>query len=81
MRFSLESRTDSKADSAEDALDIGIDLFPLGLIHPVFQSRGNRLSVKIGVYFSVMFKKGGHIDDEIPDDREIGERFNLNGFP
>jgi hypothetical protein len=80
LSVSLESRADSKTDSAKDALDIGIDLFPFGLIHPIFQIRGDRLSLKIGFYFSVMFKKGGHINNEIPDDREIGEGFKLNGF-
>jgi hypothetical protein len=37
--------------------------------------------MKIGPYSAVIVKKSGHIDNEIPDDREIRKGLNENGFP
>ncbi len=70
----------SKADAAEDAIGIGINLLPLLLRHGRFAIGRNGLGMKVGINLSIVIEEDLHIDNEIPDDREKGKRFNEDRF-
>jgi hypothetical protein len=80
LRISFESRTDPKTDATKDAVDIGIDLLPFLFIHEVFLVRRNRFSVKKGSYFPVVSEKSRHVDNEVPENREVGKGFDEGRF-
>jgi len=80
LRISFESRTNPKTDAAKDAVDIGIDLLPFLFIHEVFLVRRNRFSVKKRFYCPVVSEKSRHIDNEVPENREVGKRFDEGRF-
>jgi hypothetical protein len=80
LRIPAKGRTDSVADSTEDAVDVWIDLLPFILTHYVFQRRWDRYSVKIEFHFPKVIEKRGMINDEVSNGREVGEGFDENGF-
>lgn len=75
-----KSRACSIADSAEDAVDVWVDLLPLILIHYVLQGGWYGFSLKEEFDLPVVVEERGEIDDEVSNDREVGEGFNENGF-
>jgi len=79
LRVPFEGRTYPETDPAEDAVDIRIDLLLLLLFHQVFLIGRDRFSVKIGLYLSIVREKGGHINDEVPKDRKVGQGFDEGG--
>ena len=81
LRIPSESRACSITDSAEYAVDVWVDLLSLILIHYILQGGWDGFSVKMECHFPIMVEKRGQVDDEVSNDREVGEGFDENGFP
>jgi hypothetical protein len=80
LRIPSKSRACPITDSAEYAVDVWVDLLAFILIHYILQRGWNGFSVKMECNFPIMVEKRGQVDDEVSNDREVGEGFDENGF-
>jgi len=72
----FKSRAGSEADAAEDAVDVGIDLFTLLFFHHIFHLWRDGLSLEVRFNFAIVIKKSGHIDDEVSNHGKEEEGFD-----
>jgi hypothetical protein len=70
----------SIADSAEDTVNVWVDFLPLILIHYVLQEGWHGFSVKTEFHVPAVVEERGEIDDEVSNDREVGEGFDESCF-
>ncbi len=74
----FKGRANSKADSAEDAVDIRVNLLPFMVRHQILGLAGGGVSVEVRFYLSIVLEENGHIDNEVSNHREKRKRLDEN---
>ncbi len=80
LRVTSKGGAPSVADSAEDAVNVWVNFAPLILVHYILSGGSEGFSLKTELHFPVKVEERGEIDDEVSNEREVGEGFNENGF-
>lgn len=82
QEFMIPSKSGANGvtNSTEDAVDIWIDLLLRILGHGMFQGGRVGFFVKMEFHFSVVLEKRGEVDRQVSNNREVGKRFDENGF-
>ncbi len=80
LNISFKSGTRAIAYSAEDAVNVWVDFPPLILVHYILSGGSEGFFLKTEFHCPVVVEEGGKIDDEVSNDREVGEGFDEIGF-